>query len=149
MKIQENEFKIVHKNFLKIIITIRFLGKAIGHNDHYMIIWAVKGQRVVVTDHWLTLICSADAQFSYWKQTCKLFQLNEPYKELEKYKRIDKNWQMILEISITLNCLILLKPYFPLAMGTYLQKVDLYQQSCLRCSWRVIKREYHRGFKNS
>ena len=37
IKLQQNKFKIIHKNFSKIILTIRFLGKATGHNDHYMI----------------------------------------------------------------------------------------------------------------
>ena len=39
-KFQENKFKIVQKNFLEIKIILmkrRFLGKATGHNDHYMI----------------------------------------------------------------------------------------------------------------
>ena len=39
-KFQENKFKIVQKNFLEIKIIFmkkRFLGKATGHNGHYLI----------------------------------------------------------------------------------------------------------------
>ena len=39
-KFQENKFKIAQKNLQKIKIILikkRFLGKATGHNDHYMI----------------------------------------------------------------------------------------------------------------
>ena len=34
---QESKIKIIQKNFYEIIIIKRFLGKATGHNDHYMI----------------------------------------------------------------------------------------------------------------
>ena len=37
----------------------RFLRKATGHNDLYMINMAVKGQRLAAIDCWLILICSA------------------------------------------------------------------------------------------
>ena len=36
-----------------------FLGKVTGHNDHYMIIWVIKDQRLAVIDRWPALICSA------------------------------------------------------------------------------------------
>ena len=39
-KFQENKFKIVQKNLQEIKIILikkRFVGKATGHNDHYMI----------------------------------------------------------------------------------------------------------------
>ena len=39
-KFQENKFMVVQNNFQKIKIILikkRFLGKATGHNDHYMI----------------------------------------------------------------------------------------------------------------
>ena len=39
-KFQENKFKIAQKNLQKIKIILikkRFLGKATGHNDHYII----------------------------------------------------------------------------------------------------------------
>ena len=45
-KFQENKFKIAQKNLQKIKIILikkRFLGKATGHNDHYMI--TMGGQR--------------------------------------------------------------------------------------------------------
>ena len=60
------------------IITKRLLGKASGHNDHYMIIWVVKGQRLAVIDCWPVLICSA----VYLKYTSSILQ---PI-ELEKKK---------------------------------------------------------------
>ena len=48
-KFQENKFKIIQKNFYEIIIILikkRFLGKATGHNDHYMI--NMSGQRLKI-----------------------------------------------------------------------------------------------------
>ena len=48
-KFQENQFKIVQKNFQEIkiiLIKIRFLGKATGHSDHYMI--NMGGQRLKI-----------------------------------------------------------------------------------------------------
>ena len=45
LKFQEIKFKIVQKNFqeIKILMKKRFIGKATGHNDHYMI--NIGGQR--------------------------------------------------------------------------------------------------------
>ena len=39
VKFQGNKFKIVQKNFQEITVTLikKYLGKATGHNDHYMI----------------------------------------------------------------------------------------------------------------
>ena len=51
LKFQEIKFKIVQKNFqeIKILMKKRFIGKATGHNDHYMI--NMGGQRPKIGDN--------------------------------------------------------------------------------------------------
>ena len=84
---QENKFKIVQKNFCKIkrifkrFIKIykRFLGKATGHNDHYMI--NMGSQRPMIDSNW-SLISPylqhwlGHTKLNFWKFSLLLIVVN-------------------------------------------------------------------------
>ena len=40
-----------------------------------------------------------NAQFSYWRQECKLCELNEPHKEPKNYKRIYSYWYRVSKLT--------------------------------------------------
>ena len=60
-KFQENKFKIVQKNFLEKRMKKDFLENPLVTMIITWLIWAFKGQRLVLIDRWPALICSAVA----------------------------------------------------------------------------------------
>ena len=81
IQLHESKFKIVHKNFSKIILIAmnKVSWKTTGHNDHYMINMGNKGRKLAVTYCWPALICSTGCAFEerkisatiiLWKSHC-------------------------------------------------------------------------------
>ena len=67
-KLQDNKFKIVQKNFQKILIKSSWKKRLVTMIITWKI-WVVKGRRLVVIDCWRALICSAGSEFkSMWKK---------------------------------------------------------------------------------